>query len=208
MKKITSLLLALVMALALAVPAFAVGEEIQPAAGSKGTQDVTANYTKPEDREGETVYYFTVKWDQNEEKNLAYVGEDITYTWNGASMQYVPAATDPNKAIGWQGSNGYKVTIRNQSNALVHASTTATTNFGLTATPSGATSKDLNPATTTADGQNITYKDTSLKGEATTFGVTYTYADTNTETKATAPTGVAPGANTVTVGTITVKVTK
>ena len=120
-------------------------------------------------------------------------------------MKYVPTPTNPGQVVGWQGSNGYKVTVSNQSNALVHASTTATTNFGLTAKPSGATSGDLNPATTTADGKNITYKDTSLKGEATTFGVTYTYDNTNN-------TGTAPNVDktltSVTVGTITVKVTK
>lgn len=206
MKKVTSLLLALVMALALAVPAFAEGTEIEPAAGSEGkTKDVTANYTAPKDKDGGTVYYFTIKWAQNEEKNLAYVGADTTYTWSGSDMKYVATPTNPGQVVGWQGSNGYKVTVSNQSNALVHASTTATTNFGLTAKPSGATSGDLNPATTTADGKNITYKDTSLKGEATTFGVTYTYDNTNN-------TGTAPNVDktltSVTVGTITVKVTK
>lgn len=206
MKKITSLLLALVMALALAVPAFAAGEEIEPAAGSEGkTQDVTANYTAPEDREGKTVYYFTVKWDQNAEKNLAYVGADTTYTWSGSDMKYVAAPTNPGQVVGWHGSNGYKVTVTNKSNAKVSVSTTASTNYSLTATPTGAVNGDLDPATTTEDGTHITYKDTSLTGKATTFDVTYTYDNTNN-------TGTAPNVDktltSVTVGTITVKVTK
>lgn len=206
MKKITSLLLALVMALALAVPAFAAGEEIDPAAGSEGkTKDVTAKYTAPEDRDGGTVYYFTIKWAQNEEKNLAYVGADTTYTWDGANMKYVPTPTNPGQVVGWQGSNGYNVTVTNQSNEKVSVTTSAPANFGLTATPSGAIGGDLEPATKTEDGVNITYKDTNLKGKETTFDVTYTYDNTNN-------TGTAPNVDktltSVTVGTITVKVTK
>lgn len=83
MKKITSLLLALVMALALAVPAFAVGEEIQPE-GKNGTQDVTASYTTSAD-EGVHAYHVTIEWNV---PSFTYNFQGTQYTWNPTDLNY------------------------------------------------------------------------------------------------------------------------
>lgn len=205
MKKVTSLLLALVMALALAVPAFAAGTEIEPAEGGKKTQDVTANYKGDSLTSTGTVYYVTIKWDPTTETTaLKYTGKQATYTWNGADMKYIEneGATEAK----WEGAAGYKVTVTNQSNAKVNASTSASANFGLIATASGDTNKtELVSAARTESGDEITYTQVGVKGKEDTLVVTYTYADT--AKKATAPDAPTDGSNTVTVGTITVTVT-
>lgn len=202
MKKVTSLLLALVMALALAVPAFAVGEEIQPA-GKNGSQDVTVGYTAPVSKPGDTTYYFTVQWDKNTTDTLTYEGKNATYTWSGESMKYVEEINNTNKTFGWSGETGFKVTVKNQSNASVNVATSATNLCSLTVEE--PTAKDATLTTAAVkNGQDIEYTDTATKGSPTSADFTYTY---KANTSAGAPT-VAPGANTVTVGTITVKVTK
>lgn len=205
MKKVTSLFLALVMALALAVPAFAADETWPTEKDTK--KDVTANYTAPEDKNAGTVYHLTIAWKAIENAQLTYTGAKTTYTWDGATMQYGSEIT--NKAdMGWNGSTGYTVTVTNQSNAKVSASTSASANFGLVATATGDTDKtELASAARDESGNEITYKQVGVVGNKDTLAVTYSYADTNTETKASAPT-VADGAKTVTVGTITVTVSK
>ena len=205
MKKLFALLLALVMALALAVPAFAA--DTWPDDKDK-SKDVTANYAEPEDKDAGKVYYLTITWDKIKDTELTYTGEKTTYTWDGVNMKYDSKVTNQAE-VGWKGSTGYTVTVTNQSNAKVSASTSASANFGLVATATGDTTKtELASAARDKSGNEITYKQVGVVGNKDTLAVTYSYADTNTETKATAPTDVAPGAQTVTVGTITVTVTK
>ena len=65
MKKVTSLLLALVMALALAVPAFA-EDTVTVNPTDAQVRNVEANYEGAKDTAGETNYYFTVQWKQTD----------------------------------------------------------------------------------------------------------------------------------------------
>lgn len=199
MKKVTSLLLALVMALALAVPAFAEGTTIQPSKGEP-SKNVEATYTAPKDTEGAKVYYFTVVWKENAEKNLKYEGDDATYTWNGSTMFYEKKLNNESTA-GWTGSAGYEVTITNQSNDGISAVTSADPKFNLAKAVDGAESVTLESA-----AKDITYTNTTTKGSATSNVVTYTFS------KATDGTSTAPTADNVTdgkviAGTITVTVT-
>lgn len=203
MKKVTSLLLALVMALALAVPAFAA--ETWPTEDDK-KKDVTASYDGPKDTDAGKVYYLTITWDKIKDTELTYTGEKTTYTWDGVNMKYGSKVTNQAE-VGWKGSTGYTVTVTNQSNAKVSASTSASANFGLIATASGDTNKtELVSAARTENGDEITYTQVGVKGKEDTLVVTYTYADTNKE--ATAPTGVVDGETSVIVGNITVTVSK
>lgn len=83
MKKVTSLLLALVMALALAVPAFAEDLAKGEVNGNK-TQDVTANVSVTEDQ---TVnkYFVEVKW---KPISFSYTFAGAEYTWDTTGLKY------------------------------------------------------------------------------------------------------------------------
>lgn len=200
MKKVTSLLLALVMALALAVPAFAEGTTIQPSKGEP-SKNVEAKYTAPETVDGGKVYYFTVTWAENAKMDLAYAGENATYKWNGSTMHYEKTLNNESTA-GWTGSAGYKVTITNQSNDDISATTEAEPNFNLAKDVDGTESLTLESA-----AKNITViTDTTTKGSPTSNAVTYTFS------KAADNTSTAPTADNVTdgkviAGKITVTVT-
>lgn len=201
MKKVTSLLLALVMALALAVPAFAEGKVIAPNEGEP-SKNVEAKYTAPKDTDGGKVYYFTVTWTENEKMDLSYTGEDATYKWNGKTMHYEKTVNNTDQ-VGWAGSAGYKVTITNQSNDDISATTKAEPNFNLAKDVDGTESLTLESA-----AKNITViTDTITKGSPTSNAVTYTFS------KATDNTSIAPtdtdvqADGKVIAGTITVTVT-
>lgn len=205
MKKVTSLLLALVMALALAVPAFAVDLTDKEVSGNR-TQDVTANYIAPKNDYGPKVYYFTIVWTPDAANALAYEGKDATYTWNGKEMKYVEKINnkDENK-IGWSGTAKYTVDVANQSNNTVHVVMDAKGKYGLDLTKPEVETKDLTTAAVknnldiTVENGNITEK-----GTAQSASFEYTYGANKT---ATAPDAPTDGSNTVTVGTITVTVT-
>lgn len=199
MKRIFSILLALTLMLALAVPAFATA--IPPKSG-ESSKDVTASFTKAVSNDGGKVYYFTIDWTTTP-NDLAYEGENATFTWDGATMKYEKTINNSNQAkIGWSGSATYTVKVTNQSNDAVTVTTEATTMYDLVATPAGETTKTAGSAAMKNESV-IEYTNTTDEGTATTAEVTYTYADTNN--KDTAPTDVSEG--NITVGTITVTVT-
>ena len=200
MKKITSLLLALVMALALAVPAFAEGTVITPNEGD-GSKKVEAKYTAPETVDGGKVYYFTVTWTENAKMDLAYAGENATYKWNGSTMYYEKTVNNKD-TVGWTGSAGYKVTITNQSNDGISAVTSADPKFNLAKAVDGTESVTLESAA--KDITSIT--DISTKGTATSNAVTYTFSKA-ADNASTAPTADNVTDGKVIAGTITVTVT-
>lgn len=200
MKKVTSLLLALVMALALAVPAFAEDTVIVNPADAQ-VKNVEASYEGAKNTAGETNYYFTVQWKQTA-TTLKYEGVKTTYTWDGNKMQYAPKTTN-DKTKGWSGSATFEVEVVNQSDASVKMTATADTKFGLVANPSGETTKVLTTAAV-KDGNAIPMTDTTTTGTAQKNNVTYTFDTTN----ATEPTGEGLSDGQITVATITVTVSK
>ncbi len=204
MKKVTSLLLALVMALALAVPAFAETTTITPNEGD-GSKNVEANYTAPQNDYGVTVYYFTVTWKPDAANNLAYEGKNATYTWNGKTMQYTEKVNNTDGKYGWDGSTKYTVEVANQSNGTVSVSTDATVKYNLTLTAPEVKTATLTTAAVKG-GKAIRVENGNITetGTAQPASFEYTYAANGTAGTPDAPTD---GANTVTVGTITVTVT-
>ena len=204
MKKITSLLLALVMALALAVPAFAVELADKEVSGNR-TQEVTANYTAPKNDYGAEVYYFTVAWTKDSNSNLTYEGKNATYTWNGETMKYTEKINNANEKFGWDGSIKYTVNVANRSNNTVSVSTDASVKYNLTLTKPSTMTADLTTAAVN-DGKPIRVENNNIGeiGTAQPASFEYTYA---ANTTASAPTDAAKDATTVTVGTITVTVT-
>lgn len=106
MKKVTSLLLALVMALALAVPAFA--ETVTPTSGDTSS-DVQVTVKQP----GDTInngYYLKVDW---EVPSFSYTYYGSTYTWNTDGMYYT---STKNGTDGWAAeSKNITLKVTNQS---------------------------------------------------------------------------------------------
>lgn len=120
MKKVTSLLLALVMALALAVPAFAAGTEIEPAEGGKKTQDVTAEYTTTPNRPKHT-YHVTVTW--GDAPKFIYNYKGIEYTWQPDKLNY--KVTDTTGTEGWKDNKtteNVSLNVVNKSDMAVNCS--------------------------------------------------------------------------------------
>ena len=204
MKKVTSLLLALVMARALAVPAFAVELTDKEVSGNK-TQDVTAKYTAPINDYSQKVYYFTVAWAPGT-RDLAYEGKNATYTWNGETMKYTETINNADQSkIGWTGTASYTVNVANQSNDTVNVSTDATVKYNLTLTTPEVKTATLTTAAI-KNGQDIKAENGNINetGTAQPASFEYTYAANGT---ALAPDDAVKDATTVTVGTITVTVT-
>lgn len=200
MKKITSLLLALVMALALAVPAFA-EDKITVNPADAQVRNVEATYDGDKNTAGETNYYFTVQWKQTD-STLKFEGVKTTYTWNGSQMKYESKTTN-DETKGWSGSATFEVEVVNQSNASVKMTANADPQFGLEANPTGETTKVLTTAAV-KDGNAIPMTDISTIGTAQKNAVTYTFDTTN----ATEPTGENLSDGKITVATITVTVSK
>ena len=197
MKKVTSLLLALVMALALAVPAFAA--DTWPTEDDK-KKDVTAKYEQESLTSTGNVYYVTIKWEATAEKTpLSYTGKQATYTWNGETMQY-SENTDTTKQAAWAGAAGYKVTVTNQSNAIVYATPATTNEFNLALTAPEKKAYEVAAATVTKTGDIINPSDVDKQGKEQTKEFNFKYAE---KADAVKPTGesreLAVGRITVTV---------
>lgn len=201
MKKVTSLLLALVMALALAVPAFA-EDTITVNPADAQVRNVEATYDGAKNTAGETNYYFTVQWKQTD-SNLKYEGVKTTYTWDGSKMQYAPKPTN-DKAKGWSGSATFVVEVVNQSDASVKMTAKADPKFGLVANATGDTTKVLTTAAVKESGEAIPMTDTTTFGTKQRNSVTYNFDTTN----ATEPTGEGLSDGQITVATISVTVSK
>lgn len=118
MKKVTSLLLALVMALALAVPAFAAGDEIQPE-GKNGTHDVTASYTTSAD-EGVHAYHVTIDWNV---PSFTYNFQGTQYTWNPTDLNYTKSG-DTGEAKWTKESGDLTLMVKNRSDMDVYCKAT------------------------------------------------------------------------------------
>ena len=175
MKKALSMILVLTMVLALALPAMA--EELEPSNGTPKTQDVKATFEAETER-ADTVYYVTITWDANNSSSLKYTGKQGVYTWDGENMKYMEDATQT-KAAKWEGTATYKVTVSNQSNAVVTASVAGTTKYGIGLTEPDTKTKDLGRAD---DAFKSAIADAAAKqttGTASTLEATYTYDATN-----------------------------
>lgn len=198
MKKITSLLLALVMALALAVPAFAAGDEIQPE-GKNGTQDVTAEYTKTPDDATHT-YFVTVKWGTAPKFTYNYKG--TMYVWQPGTLNYTVGGETGTE--GWkETSKDVSLTVENKSDMVVKCAVSVA------------------PDASQKDGLQLTYAQTTPANTQAAAAITIesgkTAADYTAEgvgkaitcdLSGTISVSGKPTANTPTLGTITLTLTK
>lgn len=174
MKKVTSLLLALVMALALAVPAFAETFESVPQTSEK---EVTADYTEKHVTKSATVYNFTITWDASK-NDLAYYGEQAIYTWDTSELKYKPnTESETYKAAGWYGKAEVKVTVTNRSEVALDFATAIKTNtYNLDiAAENNITNQTVNSATIDkVDNKPFTYTDAGKTGKEQSASISYT----------------------------------
>lgn len=178
MKKVTSLLLALVMALALSVTAFA-----HDSVPKSEYQDVTAGYTAENVSKSATVYDFTITWDASK-NNLAYYGEQATYTWNTSELKYKPnTESETYKAAGWYGEAKVVVTVTNRSEVALEFTTKEENNtYGLDISANKATTQTVKSATTDLEGNSFTWKDANKVGNPQSADITYTIKKGNDST--------------------------
>ena len=198
MKKVTSLLLALVMALALAVPAFAAGEVIQPE-GNNGTQDVTAKYTTSKD-ETVNTYFVTVTWGTAPEFTYNYQG--TKYVWQPGNLSY--KADGKTGTEGWvEKSKAVSLKVENKSDMAVNCSvgtsvdTSQTNGLTLTYTQTTPTNKQAAAAITIEEGMSAANYTAENSGHATTCDLSGTITVDGKPTK-----------DITTLGTITLTLTK
>lgn len=146
MKKYMSLFLALVMALALAVPAFA--DQTFTGSGS-GQVGITAGYQAATDNKDnvDKIYTLTLTWEQT--GDLVYNAGKTTYTWKQDSLSYDSTTADK----GWSGATAVTITATNRSNAPMDVSCAQPVPVqGLTISGSYANGKSLLELGTAATG--------------------------------------------------------
>lgn len=201
MKKVTSLLLALVMALALAVPAFAETFESVPQTSEK---EVTADYTEEHVTKSATVYNFTITW-ETPQKDLAYYGEQAIYTWDTSELKYKPNTESKDyKAAGWYGKAEVKVTVTNKSEvALTFTTKDENNTYGLDISANKETTQTVASATIDSEGNPFTWKDADKVGNPQSGDITYTIEKGNLSTAIDTNTATATGNKVATI-TITV----
>lgn len=170
MKKVLSFVLALVMVLALSVTAFA-----YDSVNKSENQDVTAGYKAENVSKSATVYNFTITWDTSK-NDLAYYGEQATYTWNTSELKYKPNTDSTDyKAAGWYGKAEVKVTVTNRSEVALDFTTADSNNtYNLSITPDKTGTQTVKSATTDLAGNSFTWQDGDKQGNVQSGSVTYT----------------------------------
>lgn len=202
MKKVLSFVLALVMVMALSVTAFA---ETYDGVSKSEDQVVTADYTKENVSKSEaTVYNFTITWDASK-NDLAYYGEQATYTWNTSELKYKPNTESATyKAAGWYGEAKVVVTVTNRSEVALDFTTKDENNtYGLDISANKATTQTVTSATTDSAGNSFTWKDANKVGNPQSADITYTIKKGNDSTAIDTTTATATGNKVATI-TITV----
>ena len=163
MKKILSILLAVLMLAALSVTAFATnyteGEPYNETLPSLSAADATKSVYASSVTDHSTAldntahYYFTVAW--TESNALVYNGGITTYIWNAEEAKYVPDTTRTEVGRGWSGNATYGITITNQSNASIWSSEsfacTAAYTGGFTQTLTGDPVQEMTSAATSVE---------------------------------------------------------
>lgn len=165
MKKVTSLLLALVMALALAVPAFAEELADKEVSGNR-TQDVTASYKTAPD-EGVHAYHVTIDW---KVPSFTYNFQGTQYTWNPKDLNYTKTG-DTGKANWDKDSGDLTLMVKNRSDMDVYCKATLEKNpqqakdLTVTYQRKAGQTADKADAAITVDGNNWKNFTTANSGE-------------------------------------------
>ena len=213
MKKALSMILALTMVLALALPAMAAETEIKPTEGASSTV-VKATYNTPKDKISGKIYTATIGWTAEKVTGeaLTFTGATTAYVWNPATMKYEKKdnVEGTSAAAKWTGSAGYVVTVTNKSNAEIGYKVTATNPYKLTLTGNdadNAAATPINNPVPEITDENVAGTGKGAAGgqaaDVTTHSKTVTYAANDTATT----NGVTSANGELVVGKITVTIT-
>ena len=192
MKKIISLLLALVMVMGLSVTAFA-GEHVEPSATTKEDATITASYTGGSVTHNDK-YKINVKWTPS--GTIKYSDAVTTYNWNTTSLTY---DKDPSSTTaGWKCDQAaIKIDVTNYSSQGVKVSCAAPTITDNGVTAINGTYTDGQASTVLNLGTADNKRGTDGAGKPVTD--TTTFSINSVEGKITAP---------GTIGTITISIEK
>ena len=117
MKKIISLLLALVMVMGLSVTAFADGNATQTTTPTTSDAAITASYEAP-DAQYVHTYKATVAWEQT--GTIKYTAATTVYTWNTDKLEYESTSNTENNK--WTIDKAQvKITVTNYSDQAITA---------------------------------------------------------------------------------------
>ena len=190
MKKYLSLVLAAVLMLALAIPAFAESPITGNGTGSD-SKDITAEYEsmKVDDDASKVakVYYVTLDWTVT--STLKYSDGTTTFTWNANETKY--EAQDPTDD-GWTGNAQVAVKVTNQSNDVITADAAWKAAVGIA-------------AECTFENQNVEVKSAAENVKVANGEVGTAQSETITANVA-KPTSGTISQNNAVVGTITVEI--
>ena len=127
MKKIMSLLLAVMMVLALSVTAFAADETFDSVPNSSTKGSINADYVEKETTKTINKYMVTINWKQT--GTLRYKDDALVYTWNTTALKY-----DVDGKAGWTVTDAQvAIEVINKSDLPVKATCEAPVfNTGLT----------------------------------------------------------------------------
>lgn len=117
MKKIISLLLALVMVMGLSVTAFADGNATQTTTPTTSDAAITASYVSP-DADYVHTYKATVAWKQT--GTIKYTDATTVYTWDTDKLEYITSSNTENNK--WTVDNAkVAITVTNYSDLAITA---------------------------------------------------------------------------------------
>ena len=165
MKKVTSLLLALVMALALAVPAFAdqralTSDEVT----GETSQDVTAEYTTTPNG-AKHAYFVTVNWGNAPQFTYNYKG--TMYVWQPTTLNYTAGGVTGEEK--WEETTkAVSLTVENKSDMAVNCTVATTVDTsqkdGLTLTYAQTTPTNTKAEAAITIAENKTAADYTAEG--------------------------------------------
>lgn len=182
MKKVICSVLALVVLIALSVPALAAGNTQKVESDGNGTANAEVKATFQDGAKTDPttkVYLINVSWEVS--STIKYTDGETTYTWNAEDTQYTPS-----KAEGvWSGDATVTVTVENKSNDKIKASAAWKDEAGYTTQCTYSDNQEItvDSAAKDTDPTNGSYNGAAQSGTITAKLATPTAGTISEETK-------------------------
>ena len=171
MKKIISLLLALVMVMGLSVTAFAAENEATTGVPATSDAAITADY-ETGTAVYKSTYKVTVAWER--EGTLRYTDAAKVYQWNTDKLTYEEKTGETTDTVWTVDKAAVKITVTNYSDKGITATCNAPVKAGSITTLEGSYANNATTATLNLDGA---YNPTTGAGAATKDSATYSITD-------------------------------
>lgn len=187
MKKIISLLLALVMVMGLSVTAFAVENEATTGVPATSDAAITADY-ETGTAVYKSTYKVTVAWER--EGTLRYTDAAKVYQWNTDKLTYEEKTGETTDTVWTVDKAAVKITVTNYSDKGITATCNEPVKAATITTLEGSYANNATTATLSLDGAYVRNGTSAATKDSTTYSIT-NVAGSITETN-------------TTIGTITV----